>query len=134
MIVNNSPVSVLEAAQYSPLTLAYLGDCVYEMYVRERLLLRANTSNGKLHDMAKHYVSASGQSRAVDLLHPLFTKEEESVFRRGRNSCAVPNKNNDIGQYHAATGLEALFGYLYLTGQNQRLEEFIGRIFEDFGV
>lgn len=134
MIENKNPVSPFLAAQYSPLTLAYLGDCVYEMYVRETLVLRANTSNGKLHSMAKHYVSAAGQSRAVKWLRPLFTEEEEAVFRRGRNSCAVPNKNNDAGEYHAATGLEALFGYLYLTGNSKRLGEFVKLIFENAGI
>ena len=77
MIENKSPVSPLEAAQYSPLTLAYLGDCVYEMFVREILVLRANMSNGKLHGIAKNYVSAAGQSRAVEILRPLLTPEEK---------------------------------------------------------
>ena len=134
MIENKSPVSPLEAAQYSPLTLAYLGDCVYEMFVREILVLRANMSNGKLHGIAKNYVSAAGQSRAVEILRPLVTPEEEAVFRRGRNSGAVPNKNNDAGQYHAATGLEALFGYLYLTGDCRRLHDFVTLVFEEISL
>ena len=133
MIENNLPVDKKAAAMYSPLVLAYLGDGVYEMYVREILVLRANIPNGKLHMQAKAYVCAAGQSAAVKKLLPLLTEEELSVFKRGRNAEAVPNRNNDIGEYHAATGLEALFGYLYLTGGTDRLAEFMKIIFGDTG-
>ena len=130
MLANNTPLSAREAAMYSPLVLAYLGDCVYELFVRERLVLRANMSNGKLHMQAKEYVSATGQSAAARKLLPLLQQDELAIFRRGRNSGAVPNRNNDVGEYHAATGLEALFGYLYLTGNTDRLAFFMDLVFD----
>lgn len=112
-----------EAAMYSPLTLAYLGDCVYELLVRETLVREGNRPNGKLHEEAKAYVSASGQSGAFRKIENMLTEEERAVFRRGRNAHSVPNRNNDAEEYSTATGLEALFGYLRLCGDDQRIDE-----------
>lgn len=123
MLRNNHPISESEARQYSPLTLAYLGDCVYELLVRETLVLRDNRPNGQLHREALQYVSAKGQSDGLEAILPLLTEEELAIFKRGRNSDAIGHRNSDIIQYKRATGLETLFGYLYLVGNTDRLEE-----------
>ncbi len=117
-----------EAAMYSPLTLAYLGDCVYELLVREMLVREGNRPNGKLHEEAKTYVSASGQSEAFLKIEGMLTEEEKAVYRRGRNAHSVPNKNNDFDEYRRATGLEALFGYLRLCGDEDRINELFREI------
>lgn len=134
MLRNDHPVSPAEARQYSPLTLAYLGDGVYELLVRETLILKENRPNGKLHREALHYVSATGQSDGLEAILPLLTEEEEAMFRRGRNSDAVSHRNSDVIQYKRATGLETLFGYLYLTGETDRLQELFSKIFESLSI
>lgn len=133
MIKNENPKSRKTVSQFSPLTLAYIGDSVFDLCVKERLLHGENVPNGKLHRRAKRYVSAVGQSRAVEILLPLFSEEETAVYKRGRNCEVNPGKNSDIGEYHRATGLEALIGYLYLCGETERLEELIDIIFREFG-
>ena len=131
MFINSNPTDKLSAAQYSPLTLAYLGDGVYELFVREHLLLKANKSNGKLHQEALKYVSASAQAAFCKKIHESLSDEELAVFKRGRNSNASPHKNSDVGEYKTATGLETLIGYLYLSGQNERLKEIFNLLFTD---
>ena len=110
--------------QYSPLTLAFLGDAVYEQLVRERLVLTANMPVKKLHQEAVARVRASYQSRAVDEILPILTEDEEAVFKRGRNATGntVP-KSSDPVEYRRATGLETLFGYLKLTENYERMVE-----------
>ncbi len=112
-----------DAAAYSPLTLAYLGDAVYELLVREKLLLEGNRPNGTLHGEATKFVSSKGQSEAFLKIEPYLTEDELAVYRRGRNAHSVPNKNNDYDEYRRATGLEAVFGYLRLCGENGRIKE-----------
>ncbi|MBO5221707.1 MAG: ribonuclease III [Clostridia bacterium] len=123
MLRNDHPITEAEARQYSPLTLAYLGDGVYELLVRETLVLQNNRPNGQLHREALQFVSAKGQSDGLEAILPLLTEEEQAMFKRGRNSDAAGHRNSDIIQYKRATGLETLFGYLYLTGKTDRLEE-----------
>ena len=130
MFTNITPTDRHSAAQYSPLALAYLGDSVYELNVREHLLLKANKSNGKLHTEALKYVSASAQAKFFEKISPILTEDELTVFKRGRNSHASPHKNSDVGEYKTATGLETLIGYLYLSGQSDRLTEIFNIIFE----
>ncbi len=129
MLRNDHPITEAEARQYSPLTLAYLGDGVYELLVRETLVLQTNRSNGILHREALQYVSATGQSTGLEAILPLLTEEELSIFKRGRNSNATGHRNSDIIQYKRATGLETLFGYLYLIGKTDRLEELFETVF-----
>lgn len=117
-----------EAAMYSPLTLAYLGDCVYELLVRETLVRKGNKPNGKLHGEATKFVSSRGQSEAFLKIEHILTEEEIAVFKRGRNAHSVPNKNNDADEYRRATGLETLFGYLRLCGDDDRIEELFREI------
>ena len=114
---------------YSPLALAFLGDSVFEMMVRERLLGLANRPAGQLHALAVEQVRAEAQAKGVQALLPHLTQEEERIVKRGRNAHTghLP-KNANRAQYQAATGLEALFGYLYLDGQDDRLHELFSRI------
>ncbi|MBQ3100059.1 MAG: ribonuclease III [Clostridia bacterium] len=120
-----------EAAMYSPLTLAYLGDCVYELLVREMLVRKGNKPNGKLHGEATKFVSSKGQSEAFLKIEHILTEEEIAVFKRGRNAHSVPNKNNDADEYRRATGLETLFGYLRLCGNDERIAELFKEIIKD---
>lgn len=103
----------------SPLTLAFVGDGVYSLLVREWLVSAANRPNGVLHNMAVHRVRAEAQAAAMQRLLPILTEEEEAVYKRGRNAHTARSGND----YHKATGLEALFGYVYLTGRIDRLRE-----------
>lgn len=114
----------------SPLDLAFLGDCVYELFVREQLVTEANRPNGDLHAAKVKLVNAEAQEAAIKTLLPILTEKEESVFRRGRNAHTNHTpKNMSSASYHAATGLEALFGYLYLNGELDRLREFFDIIY-----
>jgi ribonuclease-3 family protein len=107
-----------------PLTLAYLGDAVYELYVRRRLLELGHVRVGDLHKTAVRYVRAAAQAKAVAELLPTFTKEEQDVVRRGRNAKghAAP-KGSDAAEYAASTSFETLAGFLYLAGRYERLEQ-----------
>ncbi len=108
----------------SPLTLAFVGDGVYGLMVRELLACQANRPNGTLHKLSVSMVRAEAQSAAMDVLLPLLTEEEEAVFRRGRNAHTA----RAGGDYHRATGLEALFGYLYLSGNTARCRELFAAV------
>lgn len=111
----------------SPLTLAFLGDGVYGLLVRERLVREANRPAGELHRESVELVRAEAQSAAVDRLLPLLTEEEAAVFRRGRNA----HTSRTGSEYHRATGLEALFGWLYLKGEQNRLRELFEQAVSD---
>ena len=115
--------------QFSPLTLAFMGDAVFEMFVRERLVCQGNCSVNKLHKWAVEQVCCQAQAAAAQRLLPLMTEEEQEVYRRGRNAHVnhVP-KNADPADYHAATALETLFGYVYLKGELDRLRLFFSII------
>lgn len=110
--------------QISSLGLAHLGDAVYELMVRSWLCLHGKATNKGLHRAAVGYVSAPAQAERAQHILPLLTEEEQDVFRRGRNSrtAAIP-KGASVGQYHTATAVEALFGWLYLQGRTERLNE-----------
>ena len=103
----------------SPLALAFVGDGVYSLMVRERLLSEANRPVNDLHRLAVKQVRAEAQSAAVERLLPHLTEEEEAVFKRGRNAHTARSG----ADYHRSTGLEALFGYLYLDGRIDRVRE-----------
>lgn len=107
---------------YAPLTLAYLGDAVYELVIRSVLVSRRDMQVHHLHEHATGYVSAAAQARLAQELLPELTEEELGYYRRGRNakSFSVP-KHAAVSDYRTATGFEALCGYLYLTGQTERL-------------
>lgn len=103
----------------SPLALAFVGDGVYSLLVRERLLTIANRPVNDLHHLAVNAVRAEAQSAAMERLLPRLTPEEEAVYKRGRNAHTARSG----AEYHRATGLESLFGYLYLSGQLERVRE-----------
>ena len=103
----------------SPLALAFVGDGVYSLMVRERLLSQANRPVNDLHRLAVAEVRAEAQSHAIKRLLPMLTEEETAVFKRGRNAHTARSG----ADYHNATGLEALFGWLYLSDQIDRVRE-----------
>lgn len=119
----------------SPLTLAFIGDGVYELLVRERLAAKGSMPVGKLHALAVQQVRASYQSKAYAVLEELLTEEEYGVMKRGRNASGVhPPKNSDPAEYRRATGLEALFGFLYLKGDIQRINQLFAYIQENVAL
>ncbi|MBR2743434.1 MAG: ribonuclease III [Clostridia bacterium] len=116
---------------YAPVTLAYIGDAVYETMVREHLIHEKSLPSHILSRRAKRFVSAAAQSEIYDRLAPSLTEDEADIFRRGRNSkpATVP-KNTDVIVYKKATGFEAVFGYLYITGRFERIRELFLKILE----
>ncbi|MBP2018383.1 ribonuclease-3 family protein [Symbiobacterium terraclitae] len=109
-----------------PLTLAYLGDALYEAFVRERLLDLGHVRVNDLHRQALRYVRATAQAGILQHLLPALTEEEQDVVRRGRNAKghAAP-KSADAAEYAASTGFEALLGYLHLAGREERLQQLL---------
>lgn len=106
--------------EYSPLVLAYLGDAVFELYVRAKLVAAANTSVNELHRRAREYVSAGAQSEMYHKLINELTEEEQAVIKRGRNAKTHTARSATVNDYRHATGLEALFGYLYIKSEHNR--------------
>ena len=111
---------VQDVNKISMLGLAHVGDAVYELLYRSKLCTDGHTAVAEMHRMTVAFVRAEAQAEAAAKLLPVLTQDETSVFKRGRNAKvnSVPH-NADIGQYHAATGLEALFGWLYLLGRTE---------------
>lgn len=117
----------VDAGEYSPLVLAYIGDAVYEVAIRTLILNRGNTQVNKMHKRASELVKAEAQARFYKLLEARLTPEEQSVYRRGRNAkSATMPKHATMRDYRMATGFEALIGYLYLTEQMERMAELLG--------
>ncbi len=114
----------VKAKQLSPLNLAFIGDAIYEILVREMLVCDANRPVNDLHRESVKYVSAAAQTAAFEKIKNCLTEEETVQFKRGRNAKVghLPKSASDA-QYHTATGVEALFGYLYLTEQQDRIKE-----------
>lgn len=110
--------------------LAFVGDAVYGLMVRERLA-QINRPIGELHRLSVEYVNANAQAEAFKIIEPLLTEEELTQFKHGRNlhTNHVP-KNSSQAQYHAATGVESLFGFLHLSGRKERLEELFNIIWQ----
>lgn len=115
-----------ELTQISPLTWAYIGDAVYELYIREHLVQTTNLKPNKLHIESIRYVKAKAQAATVKGIQEFLTDEEKEIVRRGRNTDThhLP-KNADRADYMYSTAFEALIGYLYLTKQQARLEEIL---------
>ena len=113
------------------MVLAYIGDAVYELMVRTKILESGNAPVQKLHQMTVHHVCASAQAEGYHQIETLLTEEESAIFRRGRNTHNNIPKNADPATYRAATGLEALFGYLYVKGDTLRLEQLFSIIWND---
>lgn len=119
-----APMGMREAALKNPLTLAFIGDTVWDLLVRQRLLATAARVNA-LHQRATAMVNAGAQAKALTVLEPLLTEAEADVARRGVNAHSkhLAPRNQDPVDYRRATGLEALIGWLYLSGQHARIEE-----------
>ncbi len=119
--MENIALSHSKADEISPLTLAFVGDGVYDLFVREYLVRQANRSVGELNKIKVSLVNCKSQAAFAKVILPKLTDKELSVYKRGRN--AAPKctpKNSSVADYHSATGLEALFGYLYLNNERQR--------------
>lgn len=115
-----------EVALMSPLTWAYIGDAVYELYIRNKLINETNMKPNKLHIEAIKYVKAKSQAEKLNEIFDSLTEEEQDIVRRGRNTQNhhVP-KNSSVEEYMKSTAFEALIGYLYLTEQQERLKEIL---------
>lgn len=118
----------ISADEYSPLVLAYIGDAVYEVYVRTMIISKGNMQVNKMHQEAKKYVKASEQAEIYHSIETILTDKEMSIFKRGRNAkSATMPKHALLSDYKHATGLEALVGYLYIDGQLDRLMEILDK-------
>lgn len=120
--MENIALSHSRVDEISPLTLAFVGDGVYDLLVREHLVNTANRSVGELNKLKVALVNCKSQAKFAKLIMPNLTDKELSIYKRGRN--AAPKctpKNSSVADYHSATGLEALFGYLYLNNEKQRV-------------
>ncbi len=122
---------MIDIHEISTPALAYLGDCVIELLVRRHLLVRGLSTSAHLNAAALDFVRAPAQAEAMKRLLPHLTEEEAGYFRRGRNlgHSNVP-KNATVSEYRAATGMEVLFGFLHLTGSNNRAEELFRLAYE----
>ena len=110
----------------SPLVLAYIGDCVFDLIIKLMVAGRGNRQVHKLHEETSQYVQASAQSYMMRSMQEHLTAEEHAVYRRGRNARSVsPAKNQSITDYRRATGFEALIGYLYLIGDYGRIDALV---------
>ena len=116
----------MDLRTYSPLTLAYIGDGVYELIVRTVLVKRGNCPVNRLHKQASSLVKAASQSAMMEVLEPMLTEEEAGVYRRGRNAHSpTMAKHATMSDYRRATGFEALMGYLYLKEDLTRMTELV---------
>ena len=123
--MTDTRMSVFEHGQLpGALELALVGDSVYDLYVRSHLVRKGGRVKD-IHKNAVMHVNAHAQAMALDRIEEMLTEEEAGVVRRARNAKQTPTKNADAGDYHKATALEALLGYLYLTGQTERLNRFL---------
>ena len=115
-----------DAGQYSPLTLAYIGDAIYDLVIRTVVVRQGNTQVNKLHRRTSSLVKAEKQSAMVEVLQSHFTEKEQQIYKRGRNAKSFTSaKNASITDYRRATGFEAVMGYLYLTGSYERLIQLV---------
>lgn len=124
-----------DVRSYSPLTLAYIGDAVYDLVIRSVVVERGNRSANELHKRTTKYVKAEAQSRMIQALQEYLTEEEEAVYKRGRNAKSYTTaKNASVSDYRKATGFEALVGYLYLTDRSERVLELMKKGLELVGM
>ena len=118
----NATVEKNKAKNMNPVVLAYIGDAVFSLYTREKLTFYSDLKVNDLHRLASSEVRASSQAEFADILMPVLTEEESDIFRRARNAKKTTKaKNATVAEYNKSTGFEALLGYLYITGQHDRL-------------
>lgn len=125
-------IGEVNVALYSPLTLAYIGDCVYELIIRTNLVIRGNAPVNKLNKKASNLAKASTQARIIESIMDMLSEDEEAAYKRGRNahSCTKA-KNASTSDYRKATGFEALIGYLYLQKKFDRIMELVKKGFQE---
>ena len=115
-----------KAFMLNPVTLAFVGDAVYSLFVREKFALNSDFKSGRLSEMSASVVSAKAQAKFVDEHPEIFTEEEGDVFRRARNAKKPSRaKHSTVSEYNKSTGFEAVLGYLYLTGDEERLDQLL---------
>lgn len=123
----------IEVNKMSPLVWAYIGDSVFEMYIREKMIEKGIPNNTKLHKNTTMYVKASSQSKMIEKLKEILSEEEIAIVKRARNadSNTIP-KNSSVIEYKNATSLEGLLGYLFLTGKKDRLLYILDYVYNNF--
>ena len=123
----------VDIREMNPLSLAFMGDGVLELLVRQHLVERSRLLPGKLHAEAVRYVSARSQFLEMKLLEPMLTEEEHAVFRRGKNANkATVAKHASVEEYRTSSGFECLLGWLYLKGRNERIMELMDVLWREF--
>lgn len=131
--LNLNNLSDREASQYSPLSLAYLGDSVLDLMVKNRFVVSSNKQTYKYHKDVTAIVKAVNQAKFVDEIMSELSEEEIDIYKRGRNATTHSKaKNATMSEYRKATGLEALFGYLYLKGDNERIHTLVDKMVESY--
>ena len=119
-------IADVDIRTYSPLTLAYIGDGIYDLVIRSLVVGKGNTRANELHHRTSHLVKAHSQSQMMETILPMLNEEEAAVYKRGRNAKSpTMAKNATMGDYRRATGFEALMGYLYLKDEMDRMMELI---------
>ncbi|MBR2375634.1 MAG: Mini-ribonuclease 3 [Clostridia bacterium] len=136
MLTGGENLTKTQVLQISPITLAFLGDAAYSLYVRERLVKAATGKVADFQRVASKILSAKGQSAFLERVEPLFTEEEADVFRRAKNAKkATKAKSASSLEYNRSTGFEAVLGYLYLLGETGRMDELLSVLNdEDFKI
>ena len=123
---NKEIISINKVREMSPLVLAYIGDAVHSLYSREKYALSTTFKPNKLHILVSNEVKAKAQAQKLEKIFESLNQDEKDIFMRARNTHVnTIAKNASKGEYLEATGFEALIGYLYLTGQNDRLKEIL---------
>ena len=134
-IKRNFDCREIDIRTYSPLTLAYIGDAIYDLVIRTIVVERGNTSANNLHKKTVRYVNAGTQAQMIEALLEELTEEERTIYKRGRNAKSYTTaKNATVIDYRKATGFEALCGYLYLTGRQERMLALIRTAIERGGL
>ncbi|MBQ8684832.1 MAG: Mini-ribonuclease 3 [Clostridia bacterium] len=124
-------LSEREALQINPVVLAFLGDAVYSLWVREKLVVSGEGRASEFQRAAAEVESARGQSALIERILPLLTERETEIFKRGRNAKkATKSKHATVGEYNRSTGLEAVLGFLHLTGNGARIDELLSQMDE----
>lgn len=123
---------MVDIREQSPLSLAFVGDAVYSLLIRQHLVQEKRYQINKLNKMTVSYVSAKGQFMALELIESILTEEEQNIVRRGKNATkASVAKHATAEEYRASTGFECLLGYLQLTNQQERIAELVNYILEN---
>lgn len=127
--------AVNDAYQYSPLSLAYIGDSVLDLMVKSYFVMNVNKQTYKYHKDVCNIVKAGNQARFIESIIDELSADELDIYKRGRNATTHSKaKNATMGEYRRATGLEALFGYLYLKGDIDRLEALVSRMIQGYNI